>query len=111
MSEDPFAWWKTHEGQFSNVGFLTKQVFGIPRFQINIKKMFSLAGVLITPRRCHLLQVQNLNQIIVIINNWPDDPCLNYTLNVDLKDYLKTEIGLIKDNDEMMEEANYFQEL
>ncbi len=73
--------------------------------------MFSLVSVLITLRRCHLLQVQNLNRIIAIIDNCPDDPRLNYTLNVDFKDYLKAEIGLIEDNYEMMEEAKYFKEL
>jgi len=26
-----------------------------------------------------LLQVQNLDQIIIVVNNWPNDLCLNYT--------------------------------
>jgi hypothetical protein len=30
MRANPFAWWKTHRGQFSNVGFFTKQVLGTP---------------------------------------------------------------------------------
>jgi len=34
MCANPFTWWKTHEGQFPNVDFLTKQVLGITRFQI-----------------------------------------------------------------------------
>jgi len=76
MYVDPIIWWKTHEGQFSNVGFLAKWVFGIVRFQIEIEKMFNLIGVLTTLKSCHL-QVQNLNQIITIINNWPNDPCQN----------------------------------
>jgi hypothetical protein len=42
MCASPLAWWKTHEGQFPNVGFFTKQVFGIPRFLIEIERMFNL---------------------------------------------------------------------
>jgi len=29
--KSPLAWWKTHESQFPNVGFLAKQILGIPR--------------------------------------------------------------------------------
>jgi hypothetical protein len=38
MCEDPLTWWKTHEGQFSNVGFLAKQVFGILGLKLKLKK-------------------------------------------------------------------------
>jgi hypothetical protein len=55
--------------------------------------MFNLVGVLKTLKRCSL-QVQNLDLIITIINNWPNDPCWNCTLNANLKDYLKVEIVL-----------------
>jgi hypothetical protein len=57
---------------FQMLGFLGKQVFGILEFQIDIEKMFSLIGVLIALKHC-CLQVQNLDQIISIINKWPDD--------------------------------------
>jgi hypothetical protein len=60
MCVDPFSWWKTHEGQFSSVGILAKQVIGIPRSQIETKIMFDLVGVLTSSRHCHL-QVQNLD--------------------------------------------------
>jgi hypothetical protein len=62
---DSFAWWKTHEGQFPNVSFLAKQVFGILKSQIETKKMFNLVGVLITLKRCHLLQVQNWTMLLL----------------------------------------------
>ncbi len=54
MCVDPFAWWKTHEGQFPSVGILAKQVLGILGFQIEIEIMFGLVGVLTTSRHCHL---------------------------------------------------------
>ncbi len=50
-------------------------------------------------------------QIITIINNWPNDLHLNCTPNVDLKDYSKAEIGLVKDNYELIEKVEYFEEL
>jgi hypothetical protein len=34
---DPLTWWHKHEGQFSNVSFLAKQILGIPRSQIEIE--------------------------------------------------------------------------
>ncbi len=90
---NPFAWLKTHEGQFLNVGFFVQQVFGILRFQIEIERVLNLLGVL-TTLRCSHLQVQNLDWIITIINNWRDDAHLNCTLYVDLKKYLRAEISL-----------------
>ncbi len=54
MCVDPFASWKTHEGQFPSVGILTKQVIGIPRSQIETKRMFGLVGVLTTLGHYHL---------------------------------------------------------
>ncbi len=73
MCANPLIWWKTHESQFSNVGFFIKQVFGILSFQIETKGMFNLASVL-TTLKCYCLQVQNLNWITIIINNWLN-PC------------------------------------
>lgn len=84
---------------FQMLASLANKFFRILRFQIDTKKMFSLASVLIVLRHW-CLQVQNLDQIISIINKWPDDLHLNYTPNVDLKDnvnlknYMKVKIGL-----------------
>jgi hypothetical protein len=61
MCANPLPRWKTHDGQFLNVGFLAKQVLWIQRSQIETKKIFSLVDVLIILRRCHFLQVQNWN--------------------------------------------------
>jgi hypothetical protein len=60
MCANPLIWWKTHEGQFLNVGFLGKQVLGILGSQIEIEKMFHLINVL-TTLKCYHLQVQNLD--------------------------------------------------
>jgi hypothetical protein len=57
--EDPLARWYNQKRQFLNVAVLAKQIFGIPRSQIEIEKMFSLAKVL-TSLQPHHLQMENL---------------------------------------------------
>jgi len=110
MCVNPLAWWKTHESQILNVNFLAKQVFGIPISQIETKIMFNLASVLIAFKR-YYLQIQTLDRITIIINNSPNDLCLNVTLNVDLENYLKVEISVTKDNFEWIKEVEHFKEL
>ncbi len=83
------------------------EVIGILRFQIEIESVLNLVGVL-TALRHYCLQVQNLDQVITIINNWRDDSHLNCILYVDLKDYLKDEICL---TNELIKEVEYFKEL
>ncbi len=72
--------------------------------------MFNLTSVLIALRHS-CLQVQNLDQIITIINNWFNNSYLNCTPNMNLKNYLKVEIGLTKDNYEQIEKVEYFEKL
>ncbi len=72
--------------------------------------MFSLINVLTTLKHCHL-QVQNLDQIIIIINNWPNDPRQNCTPNGNLKDYLKVEVILVEENYELIKEIEFFEKL
>jgi len=55
-----------------NVGFLAKQVLGISRSQIEIEKNVQL-GCYFDNMKHYCLQVQILNRIIIIINNWSDD--------------------------------------
>jgi hypothetical protein len=78
-----------HEGQFSNVGFHAKQIFGILSSQIQIEWTFSIVRLLIALRHCHL-QMDNMDWIISIAKNWLDDPLANYKPNFDFKQYLKT---------------------
>jgi hypothetical protein len=110
MCANPFVWWKTFEGQFLNVGFFAKHVIGISGFQIENERVFNLIGVLTTLKCCYL-QVKNLDYIITIFNNWPNDPCHNCTPNANLKDYLKVEIILVKENYELIKEAKFFKKL
>jgi hypothetical protein len=72
--------------------------------------VFNLASVLTTLKR-YSLQLQNLNWITTIINNWPNDPRQNYTPNVNLKDYLKIEVVIAEENYELIKEVEFFEEL
>jgi hypothetical protein len=72
--------------------------------------MFGLGCVLIALKHS-CLQVQNLDQIITIINNWLNNSHLNCTPDMNLKNHLKVEIGLTKYNYEQIEKAKYFEEL
>jgi hypothetical protein len=110
MCTNPLAWWRTHNGQFSNVAILAKQMLGIPGFQGEIERVFSLASVLKTLRCCRL-QVENLDRTIIVMKNWSDDPCLNCTTNSNFKDYVKSEVALVEENSEFIEESEYFKEL
>jgi hypothetical protein len=40
--KDPLLWWLNHEGQFPNVAFLAKQIFGFPRSHIETKRCLIL---------------------------------------------------------------------
>jgi hypothetical protein len=77
-------------------------------FHIETKKVLNLVGVLTTLRCC--LQVQNLDRIIIIINDWPNDLHMHFTPNVDLKVYSKTKVGLVEDNYELIKKFEYFEE-
>jgi hypothetical protein len=57
ICSNPVTWWKTHEGQFPNVDFLTKQVLGILGFHFEIERMFNLDSVLKALKH-YSLQVQ-----------------------------------------------------
>jgi hypothetical protein len=80
------------------------------RVSNEIERVFSRIGVLTTLECCHL-QVQNLDQIITIINNWHDDPCQNCTPNANLKDYLKVEVIFLEEDYELIKEVEFFEKL
>jgi hypothetical protein len=52
-----------------------------------------------------------MDKIITVVKNWPDDPSLNCKPNVNLKEYFKKEDSLTKENYDLLEEANFFEQL
>jgi len=53
----PLQWWEKHENMFPIVGFCAKQTLGIVGSQIEIEKIYSLAKILTSFKRC--LQLEN----------------------------------------------------
>jgi hypothetical protein len=46
-----------------------------------------------------------------VVKNWSNDPCLNRTTDSNFKDYVKSEVALVEENYEFIEESEYFEEL
>jgi hypothetical protein len=55
--------------------------------------------------------VENLDWLIMVVKNWPNDPWLNYTPTVVFKDYMKVECLLAKENYDLIEEADFLKQL
>jgi hypothetical protein len=66
-------WWEKHECRFLVVSFLAKQILGIINSQIQTECIFCLVGTLTSLRRCWL-QYENLDKLIFVSQNWPNDP-------------------------------------
>jgi len=60
------------EFKFPAIGFLTKQILRIINFQIETERIFSLARLLTSLKRCWL-QSKNLDKLIFVSQNWPND--------------------------------------
>ena len=100
-AENPLHWWKAHESQFPTVAFLARQVLGIVGSQIETERVFSIAGVLTALRRCRLGS-KNLDQLVLLVKNWLDDPregCAAKTLD----DFGDEEAKLIEQLEEEFE--------
>ncbi len=74
-TKNPLQWWEKHESRFPIVVFLARQILGIVSSQIETKHIFSLVGIVTNLRRCHL-QSKNLEKLIFVNQNWPNDPRL-----------------------------------
>ncbi len=53
--------------------FQLLKILGIVGIQIETKWIFFVAGILTKLYRCRL-GIQNLNQLVIISKNWPNDP-------------------------------------
>jgi hypothetical protein len=47
--------------------------------------------------------VENLDRIIMVVKNWPNDLCLNCMANANFKDYIKVEVVVVEENYEFIE--------
>ncbi len=79
----------------------------IVSFQFEIGRIFSFVGILVNLRICHL-QLQNLEKLIFVSKNWPNDArvgCKAFHNLVELIDYkldLKYELDEVEGSLEQM---------
>lgn len=80
--------------------------------QIKIKWFFSVVGD-ITNLKQSKLGIENLNWLIFIIKNWPNDACVGCDgpskLKVMVK-FLKMDFVMIEKHNKMIKEQNLFEE-
>jgi hypothetical protein len=50
----PLQWWEKHESMFPTIDFCARQILGIVGSQIEIERIFSLARILTSFRKCCL---------------------------------------------------------
>ncbi len=68
----PLQWWQKHEAMFLTIRFLAQQILGIVGSQIEIEMIFYLTEILTNLKKC-CLQIENLEKLIFVSKNWPND--------------------------------------
>jgi hypothetical protein len=92
---------------FLTFAFLACQILSIVGSQIETKGFFSLTRILINIKRCNL-QLDNLDTLIFLKTNWPNDPRIGcksmeiIDINAKLEDKLKKIEGTFE-RDEILE--------
>lgn len=108
--ENPLAWWKDREVQFPNVGFLARQILGIVGTQVETERIFSVAGLITAVRRRHI-GPDNLNKLVMIRENWPEDPRAGRkAVEAGLEAYLLAEENILADNEDLVMESGLLDE-
>jgi hypothetical protein len=51
------------------------------------------------------LQVQNLDQIIIVVKVWSNDPHFTCKKKVNMKKYMKAQTSLVNDNSNLIEKT------
>ncbi len=92
-------WWEKHESMFPTIGFCARQILGIVRSQIEMERIFSLVGIFINHKECHL-QSKNLDNLIFVNTNWPTDLRISYKSPSSLVELFEIHVDLEKDFEE-----------
>ncbi len=111
--KDPLAWWRTHEVHFSYVGFIARQIMGIVGFQIEAKRVFSIASIC-TNLWHFYLGMDNFQMLINIYKNWPNDANVGGSPQ-SMEKFMEMEKTLMDENEDViasfklldMDESNY----
>jgi hypothetical protein len=75
---------------FPKIGFLAWQILGVIGFQIEIESKYS------NLKRCHL-QTENLEKLIFVNKNWPNDLKIGCKSSSSLLEFLERDVDLKKE--------------
>ncbi len=89
----PLQWWEKHKNMFPTVGFCARKLLRIVGFQIEIKKIFPLIGILTSLQRC-CLQSNFLDKLIFVSKRWPNDSKIGYKPPSSLVDFIESNFRL-----------------
>jgi hypothetical protein len=94
-------------GLTSKCGYLQNKLLESQVHKLK-KWVFSLARML-TTLRCCCLQLENMDQIIIVVKNWPNDLWSNCKPNLNFKQYLKAKGFLVEVKCNLIGERNFFE--
>jgi len=96
----PFQWWLKLEAMVPIVGFFILQILlGIVGSQIKMKRIFFLAKIFINLKRYHL-QSNNLDKLILVNKNWPNDLRVGYKSPSSLIEFIEMDANLEEELEE-----------
>ncbi|KAG0573230.1 hypothetical protein KC19_VG160100 [Ceratodon purpureus] len=108
-AEKPLTWWKENGSRFPSVAFFARQILAIPGSQIETERIFSIASVLTGLRRCRL-GLDNLDSLIMIFKNWPDDARHECEVVAeDVQEFYSREADLLIAAKDELEDAGFFE--
>ncbi|KAG0584835.1 hypothetical protein M758_3G242300 [Ceratodon purpureus] len=107
--DSPLLWWKKHEKEFRNVAYLARQILGIVGSQVEIERIFSITGVILSQQR-RRLGTDHLEKLVFISKNWPDEQNnVGKLEDESVEHFLEIEDIIIDDNVHLIEEADLFE--
>ena len=68
VSLDPLKWWKSNSHRYPYLALLVRSVLCIPATSVPSERIFSLAGNIVTAKRCSL-RPENVNYMIFMNKN------------------------------------------
>ena len=107
--DNPLLWWRKHEKEFRNVAFLARQILGIVGSQVEIERIFSITGVILSQQR-RRLGMEHLEKVVFISKNWPDEHNnVGKLEDESIEHFLEIEDIIVDDNIHLIEEADLFE--
>jgi hypothetical protein len=81
-----------HESMFPTIDFYARKFLRIVGSQIETERIFSLTSILSSLRRCHL-QLENLDKLIFVNKNWPNDSRIGCKSPFSLVDFIENDLN------------------